>query len=722
MRTPWPTDVAEYRDIGGEPFRYTFDEPGMYEFICSLHGSGMSGMVIVLDDTGNQPPAASPVVAPKTGAAPLVVHFTANAMDPDGDAFDLVWDFGTGGSQATADHAMFEYTTPGDYTASLLVTDSQGGVYEQEFPITVTDGEEPGVTAAADPTSGPAPLHVAFTAQAPGEHAHHYTYSWDFGDGTTGTGLTPEHTYVEPADYTAVVTVTSGATEIGTAQVSISATDGRLPQIEAKATPAHGDAPAEVSFTTAVTTSGQFHSYSHGLTSTPDLTGTAEIVRERGATTASVDVTGVQPNRFHQVHVHEQACTSNLGGAHFRFDETQPFVEENEIWPYFTSDAEGHSGLVQVTQPLRAGDKAVSIVIHDPDNPALRIGCVDLTPSTADLEYTWDFGDGTTGEGPDPDHTYTAPGHYEATVTVAHASGAVITDTLQLTVGEGGEEPEPITAGAVSIDGLARVGSVVTAVSGPWAPAPVELSYQWLRDGAVIAGATSSTYTIVAADADKSLSVRVTGSKAGHVSVSVVSAPRSVQKPAPTFVDVPSNHQFLPEISWLASSGISAGWSTPQGAEFRPSNSVTRDAMAAFLYRFAGSPEFTAPAVSPFRDVPRTHQFYKEITWLADAGISTGWSVPGGKEFRPSNAVTRDAMAAFMYRFADSPSFTPPSVSPFRDVPSTHQFYKQVTWLADAGISRGWTTSGGAEFRSSNKVTRDAMAAFLFRLDGYVND
>nr|WP_262927835.1 hypothetical protein [Microbacterium sp. NIBRBAC000506063] len=34
-------------------------------------------------------------------------------MDPDGDPVELVWDFGVGGSQSTADHAMFEYTTPG---------------------------------------------------------------------------------------------------------------------------------------------------------------------------------------------------------------------------------------------------------------------------------------------------------------------------------------------------------------------------------------------------------------------------------------------------------------------------------------------------------------------------------------------------------------------------------------------------------------------------------
>lgn len=175
-----------------------------------------------------------------------------------------------------------------------------------------------------------------------------------------------------------------------------------------------------------------------------------------------------------------------------------------------------------------------------------------------------------------------------------------------------------------------------------------------------------------------------------------------------TFSDVPSSSQFADEISWLASSGVTTGY--PDGS-FRPLGTVNRDAMAAFLYRFAGSPAFAPPAVSPFTDVSTSNQFYKEIAWLADTGITTG--CPDGG-FHPLGTVNRDAMAAFLYRFAESPSFTAPAVSPFIDVATSSQFFKEITWLADTGVTTGYPDGG---FHPLGTVNRDAMAAFLYRFD-----
>nr|WP_243753256.1 S-layer homology domain-containing protein [Paenarthrobacter sp. MSM-2-10-13] len=142
--------------------------------------------------------------------------------------------------------------------------------------------------------------------------------------------------------------------------------------------------------------------------------------------------------------------------------------------------------------------------------------------------------------------------------------------------------------------------------------------------------------------------------------------------------------------------------------------------MAAFLYRHAGSPAFTPPTASPFTDVPVEAAFYKEITWLASTGISTGWALDGGvREYRPLSPIARDAMAAFLYRYADKPAFTAPPVSPFTDVPAGGGFYTEITWLAGAGISTGWDAGNGArQYRPFDGIARDAMAAFLYRYAG----
>jgi hypothetical protein len=63
---------------------------------------------------------------------------------------------------------------------------------------------------------------------------------------------------------------------------------------------------------------------------------------------------------------------------------------------------------------------------------------------------------------------------------------------------------------------------------------------------------------------------------------------------------VSAANMFYTEIEWLAAQGISTGW--PDGT-FRPVSPVNRDAMAAFMYRFAGEPPFSAPIQSPFADI-----------------------------------------------------------------------------------------------------------------------
>ena len=275
-------------------------------------------------------------------------------------------------------------------------------------------------------------------------------------------------------------------------------------------------------------------------------------------------------------------------------------------------------------------------------------------------------------------------------------------------------EPKELTPAAATVSGSAAVGTTLRAVEGSWAPAPVTFAYQWTRNGTPIAMATNPTYTATQQDLSQNLAVIVTGSKPGYEPASSTSPPVKVRP----FVDVETNHPFATEITWLAANNISTGWAEQDGtATYRPNLAVSRDAMAAFMYRLKKSPDYSAPSVPPFADVPVDADFYKEISWLAAEEVSTGWTEPDGtRTYRPYLAVTRNAMAAFMYRLSGSPDYTPPQVSPFVDVAVGDAFYKEISWLAASKISTGWDMGDGTRrFEPYSAVARDAMAAFMFR-------
>jgi bacillolysin len=80
-----------------------------------------------------------------------------------------------------------------------------------------------------------------------------------------------------------------------------------------------------------------------------------------------------------------------------------------------------------------------------------------------------------------------------------------------------------VVAGSPTISGKAVVGKKLTAHPGSWTPGDATLTYQWLRNGAPIAGATGSTYKLKNQDKGKRISVRVTGAKPGFTSATATS-------------------------------------------------------------------------------------------------------------------------------------------------------------------------------------------------------
>jgi len=139
--------------------------------------------------------------------------------------------------------------------------------------------------------------------------------------------------------------------------------------------------------------------------------------------------------------------------------------------------------------------------------------------------------------------------------------------------------------------------------------------------------------------------------------------------------------------------------------------------MAAFVYRLMGEPAFTPPATSGFGDMAPGDAFYREITWLESEGIAPS-SGPGSEvDFRPTELVTREVMALWLFRAVGDPTFVEPVISPFTDVQPGDQSYREIAWMGVNGISVGVLNPDGVthSYVPADPIRREAMAFFLHK-------
>lgn len=114
-------------------------------------------------------------------------------------------------------------------------------------------------------------------------------------------------------------------------------------------------------------------------------------------------------------------------------------------------------------------------------------------------------------------------------------------------------EKAVLAAPVPTVDGERVQGRTLTAVPGRWGPSPVDLSYQWLREGRPVKGETKSTYTLTEADVGTTIRVRVRGSKPGYSAASATSAAgravRPEATPVPSTPPTPSPTPSTPSVS-----------------------------------------------------------------------------------------------------------------------------------------------------------------------------
>ena len=191
---------------------------------------------------------------------------------------------------------------------------------------------------------------------------------------------------------------------------------------------------------------------------------------------------------------------------------------------------------------------------------------------------------------------------------------------------------------------------------------------------------------------------------------------KPVVTPAPTpaisgFSDVQNpKHAYYKAIYWAADAGITKGY--PDGT-FGIDRSCTRGEMMMFLWRYAGKPSPKNVSKSPFKDVPKTHTFYKAILWGSQKGITKGY--PDGT-FGIQRNVSRGECMMFLWRLKGKPAPKAVAKSPFKDVPKTHAFYNAILWGSQKKVTTGYTSGEKkGTFGINENCTRGQIVTFLYR-------
>ncbi|MEM3341828.1 MAG: PKD domain-containing protein [Thermoplasmata archaeon] len=152
----------------------------------------------------NPPPIASFAANTTNGTAPLAVSFTSTSTDPDGYIASYLWDFGEGNT-STQENPNYTFTLPGNYTVKLTVRDNDG--LNASANLTIRVLALPITSFTTNITSGIAPLAIQFTSTSSDPDGTIVSYHWDFGDGNTSTVPSPNHTFIQPGNYTVKLTV-----------------------------------------------------------------------------------------------------------------------------------------------------------------------------------------------------------------------------------------------------------------------------------------------------------------------------------------------------------------------------------------------------------------------------------------------------------------------------------------------------------------------------------
>ena len=306
---------------------------------------------------------------------------------------------------------MYSYTVPAGSVAPHtyyvevydVVENSSYSPGTGTYIITVTDDDAPFATAIADPQSVLVSETVIFDASRSSDNIGIASYSWDFGDGTTGSGVTTAHTYNSPGSIMATLTVTdnAGMTATDTVEITVIPDTNQPPVADAGPNQTVNDTDGDTKETVFLDGSGS-----------EDSDGSIVSYKWFEDMDTNPICTSVLP---------ECECECILSvGAH----TITLVVADNDG----VTDTDEVIITVNPNQPpiANAGEDQISFVGATVSFNGSSSTDLDGSINT----YNWNFGDGGTGTGTLPTHIYSSAGTYTAMLTVTDNGGASVSDTV----------------------------------------------------------------------------------------------------------------------------------------------------------------------------------------------------------------------------------------------------------------------------------------------------
>lgn len=171
------------------------------------------------------------------------------------------------------------------------------------------------------------------------------------------------------------------------------------------------------------------------------------------------------------------------------------------------------------------------------------------------------------------------------------------------------------------------------------------------------------------------------------------------------FTDILNNNPYITEINYLTSNGVITGY---KDGTFKPNNDITRKNAAVIISRIMKDIDLNNVTDPNFKDVPKTHPYYKEIAAVANLGIVNG------KEngyFDPNGKLTRAQMAKILVNAYNLSGTTDKK---FTDVPSKHWAANDINILTATGVTTGFNDG---TFKPETPISRMHFSVFLYRID-----